>query len=211
MPKTKRQFRKNKNKNRNQSMAISIKPPTMRRLIPQVRHTYRFSSSSNVNVAITNNNLLAIMGNCCDVTNSSVISMHSTFQLHRIRCWAAVAPASGQPATVQINTASGSWNSAPNSTVSDTSTSYERPAFVQWVPQRGSQQGFWQAPAAATLFQIFSNVPIIVDVDITGSFTSAETGIATTVSTGTLGTYYWLALDGPTNHLLVPVGVLTTF
>jgi hypothetical protein len=182
-----------------------------KRLIPQVRHTYRFVSTAAVSVGITVDMLLAIMGNCCDVANSTVISIFSTMKLHRVRCWAAVAPASGQPAVVQLNTASGSFNSAPNNTISDTSTSYERPAFVEYRPLPGSQQSFWQSPNTGVLFNIFSNVPIVVDVDICGSFTSGETGIATAVSAGTLGTYYWLALDGPSNHFLAPVGLLTTF
>jgi hypothetical protein len=182
----------------------------MTRLIPQVRHTYRFSSVTSVNFAITPDTLLAAMGNCCDVVNSTVISMFSTCKIHRIRAWAAVAPSSGQPATVTLNWASGSFNNAANTSVSDTSTSYERPAFIDAKPPSGTIASFWVSPNTGTLCNIFSNVPIVMDVDVTGSTTSGETGIATAVSTAILGTYFWLALDGPGNNNMVPVGLLTT-
>jgi hypothetical protein len=170
--------------------------------------TYRFNSTTAVSAAVNSDKIIGALGSIA-TTTTNLSAYWATFKILRVRIWCAVAPVSGAPAKLYLNWFSSTFQASPNLDVSDSSTSYERPAYIDAVPPKGSQASFWNGLAAGTLFNIVSNCPIIFDLHVDAVASNAVTSLQTTITgPASVGVQYYLALDGSTNSL-VPESLLT--
>jgi hypothetical protein len=159
------------------------------------------------NQAITCDNVIAALGGIA--TSTTVLAgMFISFKIHRVRMWSA-AVNGGE--TVSINWNSATLLAAANLEYSDTTMSDAFPAFLDAVPPPGSNASFWNSPATSTLFDLVSTSSAVIDLDVSVIISDQVTTLQTVV-TGpmTADQVYFLALDGPSSNLLVPVSVNTT-
>jgi len=189
-----------------------IHPPQIRSN-PQMRHKFRFSSGSAGagTYIITNNDVLLACGTICTVTNSSVTAIFSSFRIRSVEVWGGfTGSAPSGPSTVAVN-----WNGAPifvaNAEVSDTSVSPAYPAHIVARPPKNTNASFWQTASSNSLFDLIvpSNAMVDLEVDLIMS-DNQDSLVQTGLATATLGTEYFLALDGFASNELVPVSLNTT-
>jgi len=175
-------------------------------------HKFRFLASSAVaNVTITNFNVLAALGGVGTVANSTITQFNKSFRIKSIEIW--TPPASqGASATCAVE-----WlapANSPNWEVSDSSMNPTYPAHILARPPPNSLASFWNAVSTSqNMFEITASGGSIVDlvVDYIEDDQEAANNTTTGVATVVLGNKYYLALDGVTTHLLVPVSLNTTF
>lgn len=189
---------------------VSLKPPQLNTSAPY-RHTYRFMNTAfAANVTVTASDLLGAAGTFAKTTNSIVTTWYTSFKIHRVRIWALTSNAGNTgTATVQL-TWSGTVAQPADKGINDISINPSVPAFIDSKPPAGSSPSFWNGQSSSSVFVISTNTDIIVDVDMSlqnfGGFDSLDISVATAV----LGEPYWLALDGASTNVLVPVGLQTT-
>jgi hypothetical protein len=176
---------------------------------PRMRHKFRFGAGSSGagTYNITNNDILLASGGLCTVTNSTITAIFASFRVIFVEAWAMAGAA---PATVSIN-----WNGTPvfvsNGEVSDTSVSPAYPAHIMARPPRESNAAFWQTASTGTLFVLVVPNDTVIDVmlDLVMS-DNQDVDTVTGVTTASLGTEYFLALDGAASNQLVPQSLNTT-
>lgn len=176
----------------------------------ELKHTFRFSASSAFQQTVTPIFLAAAAGAICSVTNSTLKTIAGSVKVNFIEVWSP-PPSQGAATTCSVDFA-GSANN-PNREYSDTSVSVTRPAHVLCNPPTQSLCSFWQQASNTTsdLFTIAGGAGAIIDVGLSIVLADGDAEPSSvTVTTATLGNVYYLALDGPTSNLLVPVSLATT-
>ncbi len=183
-------------------------------LIPQLRtniivnHRYRFLASSALNaVGIDPSQILGAIGGVCTVANTTLALLAKCVRLKSIEIWSPTATS-----TTGV-TCSVEWLStnSPSIEVSDTSINVSEPAHIKTVPPAMALAGFWQGFSSTDIFIITCPGGSVVDISVQYVLNDQSTASSTaTIATGTLGRQYYLALDGPTTNLLVPVSLSTT-
>lgn len=175
---------------------------------PVYSRQLRFNSNSNsVTKSITAIDLAGALGGICTVTNSKLNLFASSLKIRYVEVWAPVS-AQGAAVSLSINF-SGSANSA-DKLLSDTSVNVSVPAHIRAVPPRQTLASFYQSWSGTTTLMTL-NVPQDAIIDVGLSFTiTTDDGLSgstpqVTISSGTLGNTYYLALDGPTSNDFVPV------
>jgi len=186
----------------------AIRPPQIS-ANPRMRHKFRFGAGSSGagTYVITNNDLILACGGICTVANSTITAIFSSFKILFVEAWAQAGAA---PATIILN-----WNGTPvfvaNAESSDTSVSPAYPAHIRSVPPKESNASFWQTASSGSLFVLTVPNDTVIDVlvDLIMS-DQQDVDTVTGVSTATLGSQYFLALDGAASNNLVPVSLNTT-
>jgi len=144
------------------------------------------ANSSEQDEGFNYNTLAGMLG--IIATSSTVSTYLSTaFKLRRIRMWGPVATA-GTPVTVSIRLMQSSADFVtPPKTWTDTSVSFDHPAFLDWVPPLGSLAEKWHSsvqgdqiftltfPVGATIDFHFSYVLNDADGTINGPTLSGAT------------------------------------
>jgi hypothetical protein len=173
-----------------------------------LRHTYRYVSTSGNPTTITPTSLLCSAGTVCTVANTTVVSMFSAVKLNQIEMW---SPPASQGASVTCSVDwIGSANS-PNREYSDTSVSVSTPAYVRCPPPPMSLASFWQLASATGICNIVAPVGTIIDVHLSLIMQDdAETQANAAITTGTLGSTYFLSLDSNATHRFTPVSLTST-
>jgi hypothetical protein len=202
-----------KRKPRKQRLA---QPRLLNRAIPQIQtnfvksHRFRFLASSAVTAfGITNTDI----GGASGVVGSAALTVsmvNQSFRLKRIDIWAPTsASATGAITSVEwLGTAN-----SPNKEVSDISVNVSQPAFLSTKPPPLSLASFWQLVSSSNVLFVLT-CPGGSVIDVTLDLIENDSGTAIndiTVVTESSGVLYYLALDGVTNHKLVPVSLNTTF
>jgi hypothetical protein len=183
-------------------------------IVPQISsnvvksHVFRFTATSAFNGNIRQEDVGGALGTIATVVNSTVTYINETFKVRRIRIW--TPPASqGASATCSVNWIGGSF--AANKEISDTSVSVSVPAHIDCKPPPQSSASFWQNVASSTaLFTLACPSGSIVDLHVSYIEGDDESVNSAAVATAVLGHTYYLALDGPSTNLLVPVSLTTT-
>jgi len=187
-----------------------IHPPQIRSN-PQLRHKYRFAVGSAGTYIITNSDVLLACGVICTTANSVVTGIFSSFRIRSIEVWGGFvgSSTSNAPTTVAVN-----WNGAPifvaNAEVSDTSVSSAYPAHIVARPPKNTNASFWQTASSNSLFDLVVPTNAMIDLEVDLIMSDNQDAVTGTVTTGTLGTEYFLALDGAASNDLVPVSLNTT-
>jgi len=104
------------------------------------------ASSSQVDEPFDYNNIAGLVG--VIATSASVSTYLSVaFKIRRLVMWGPVATA-GTPVTVAIKLLETANDFVtPPKTWTDTSVSYDHPAFIDWVPPKGSLVSKWHSSA----------------------------------------------------------------
>jgi len=171
-------------------------------------HKFRFVATSVFSGNIRQEDIGGALGTIATVTNSTVTLINETFKIKKVEMW--TPPASqGAAATCSLNWIGGSF--APNKEVSDTSVSVSFPAHIVSKPPPNSSASFWQNVAGSTaMFTVVCPAGTIIDLSVSYIEGDDESVNTSAVATAVLGHTYYLALDGPTTNLLVPVSLTTT-
>jgi hypothetical protein len=150
------------------------------------------------------------LGGICTVVNSVHTAWASAFKVRRITIW----PAAGSDAIVLWGTSTAEQalqrddeivNSIP------TGITVDRPVSVH--PNPDSYMSMWQMTgqnSTDVMFYISAELGSIIDIE--GVFTLVNAYVApnATITAGTLGVTYYLALDGPSSNKAQPLGLPTT-
>jgi len=186
---------------------IAAKLPPNIATTPHVRHVFRFISTSASAVGVTVNDLLGMCGSVCTVVNSYVVTLSSSVRVNSVRCF----PAAG--GTVQLQ-----WNAIVSGIVPDDEHDMSTPTGVTMTgpstftpPPKSLCDSWMNSTIGSTpLFHLASSVGSIVDVNVSFRISNVLPGVAVAVTAGTLGAFYYLALDGPSSNTYTPLGVPTT-
>jgi hypothetical protein len=191
--------------------------------IPQFRsnisfsYTYRFVATAGATSVITGANIAGAIGGIGTTANSTVTLFSNSFKIKRIKMWAP-PPTQGSSATVscEFGQATGSVVNQTELEYSDTSINPSCPAYITMRPPKSSQSSFWQFPIGggnASLLTLTYPIGTVIDltVDVILADDNANRLQASSLVTVVLGNIYYLALDGPGPHNLVPVSLNTTF
>ncbi len=181
-----------------------------------VRKRFRFRASAALSGAsLTLNGFLGACGGICTVANTNLRAWASSFQIKRVVAWPP-GGVSGSTNQVFID-----WSSAGNSNFTpDTSRIVTIPDGVTvtkslvFEPPTKSLAEFWYNPtnmsATGPIMAMTCPSGTIVDLILTFTLSNVNLGNNITIAAGSVGTVYYLALDGPSNNKLVPLGVPTT-
>jgi hypothetical protein len=173
-------------------------PPQMRANL-EVKHQYRFVSSSGTPTTITDSTLLT----ACGCLASTAILGRAIFQavkVNRIEVW--TPPASvGAAATCSIfwtPTTGGIFGMSRE--VSDTTVSVSEPAHVISTPPKETLAGYYQIGLGNSLFTLVAPPGSLIDVWVSlvvidGAMTNATTS---TLVGATIGGVYYSSLDSST-------------
>jgi len=165
-------------------------------------------------ITVTALSLLGACGVVGSVTNLDVAALFASFRIKRLQIWSAPASVSANANTVTCVWAGAGTVASTVKIQSDSSISTAVPLYLDMKPPKESAASFWNVESGGGMFQIeeFGTAsPIIVDLTIdvkmySGGFAGTSIGVSTAV----VGELYFLALDGPSTNILVPVALGTT-
>jgi hypothetical protein len=181
-------------------------PPEIN-VTPKLRHVFRFTGGGTT-VTVTTGQILGALGGVCTVTNSTFRPWASTFRIRKLTIWSDVT-SSEQNAYIQ-------WSSALGGQVRDEEKVRSFPTGVTITaplvstPPPGTLAALWQDSSSNGIVVFFANPGSIIDLDVEFTLTNAIVTATQPITTGTLGSPYYLALDGPSSNVYVPVGLLST-
>jgi len=202
--------KKSRNGNRRPTNSSAFSPPQFESNVKS-HHRFRFvASSAESNFALTDTCVLAAMGSMGTVSNSIVTALFRSFKIKRLEMWSA-PPSQGTSATCSVE-----WfgfGNSPSIEHSDTTLSVAKNAHISVKPPSQSLASFWQKSTNTNLFVLNFTAGTIIDIIVDLILNDDEgTALSTAVSTATVGTVYYLALDQVLgSHILVPVSLTTTF
>jgi len=187
-------------------------------LPPQIESTLlvpfriRFVAGSNATISVSVIDLIGALGGVCTVTNSVFKPWASSVRLKKISAWTA-------PSNSIDTGASISWNSGVSGLNKDSEKSKDVPlgvtttGRVDFVPPKKALVSEWMASSVGStnIFTMIMTEGSLVDV--MGQFTLSNQFSSATIAitTGTLGTIYYLPLDGASSHVYFPNHLPTTF
>ncbi len=186
-------------------------PPTLN-VSPTLKQVFRFKATASSGVAVTVGTLFGALGGICTVANSKVQSWCSSARIKSVTLWPA-------PSTSTTPTPYLVWDAGQSGQIRDEQMDGSIPEgtavtkALRFLPPAGSLCGFWisAADSSATLFAVQAVSGMIVDLAVDYTLASGLGPVAaSTVVSGTLGSVYYLALDGPSSNKLVPTTLPTT-
>jgi hypothetical protein len=174
----------------------------------ELRHRYRFVSTSSASTAVTPNSLMCSAGTMCTVVNTTVTSFFGSVKVNQIEMWSPPA-SQGSSTTCSVDWIGSSYQ--PNREYSDTSVSVATPAHVISSPPPMSIAAFWQTSSTNTLFNLIAPVGTIIDVHLSLILNDDDESLVTSsVAGAALGNIYYLSLDSNATHHYPPVSLTTT-
>jgi hypothetical protein len=173
-----RQNPRNRNGNvrRNGGNISSHPPPISSQSVRSWKLRY-IATGAVSNVGFNTGDFSNIIGQTALTTTTSAY-LASDFRLRKVSMWGLVATA-GTPVTTAIdwNTTQTSTLSSPGNARSDTSISFDHPAYVSAKPPRGSLSGMWQKVIQAGATQLCSlSYPVGTTIDFELDFLINDNG-----------------------------------
>jgi hypothetical protein len=162
----------------------------------ELKHQYRYISTSGASTTITDSLLLTAAG-----VNANTAILGSPImrcvKVNRIEIWAPPA-SQGAAVTCSILYPASAANPMPRE-VSDTSVSVSSPAHVVSTPPPNSLPSFWQAGTGANLFTLVAPPGSIIDVWLSMVINDNSAVPTTAVLVGaSVGATYYCSLDSAT-------------
>jgi len=148
------------------------------------------------------------MGSICTVANSKVQPWTSSIRLVKVTVWPA--PSASAASATELY-----WSNGTSAQIPDEARITTIPEGISvtraltFKPPAMSLAADWLV-VPATIFTISSPVGSVVDVTIQSRLSNIFEVANITIVTGTLGTVYYLALDGPATNKYLPQGLPTT-
>jgi len=190
----------------------SVKPPQIQSNII-VSHVYRFVSNNGEAITVSSLNLLGAAGVMGTVANTDVQTIFASVKVHSVTMWGTVT--AGDSFTVSCEWEGAAGTIINNAEASDTSTSVAYPAYLFTRPPKRSSAEFWMPANGTTVFTLTAPSGTIIDVHMSLISQDDDDGQSLAnykipVSSCTVGTSYYLALDGPASNEYIPVSLTTT-
>jgi len=185
-------------------------PPTLQVAPPLRRVTYRYLVETSGSYAITVHTMLGALGGICTAANSKVNSWSASFKIRKVTVW---PPSTSTPVSCSLTWTAGSVGQVPDEikdgTIPEGITSTK--ALVFQPPAR-SLCGYWidSTDVTSTLFDVLSAAGAVIDLMVDYRLCASLTSVQSTIAAGTLGTVYYLALDGPASNKIVPTSLPST-
>lgn len=177
----------------------------------EVKHQFRFTSTSGSSTPIYDSYLLTAAG----VSATTAILGNPLFQsvkVNQIEIW---TPPASQGAAVTCSVLFPSANNSPAREVSDTSVSVSQPSHVKVSPPPNSLCSFWQnGSSPSSLFTLTAPSGSIIDVWLSLVMKDGPGGFAANTAvlvSATVGTVYYCSLDSNTSagSIYRPVSLAT--
>jgi hypothetical protein len=190
---------------RGKGTAASDLPPQLS-CVPMINHTFRFVSNSANLTTVDVGSIMGMLG-VIGTTATTVTTVASSFRLKSLKVW----PPAGNNAFIEWNSAEGyvrdeiKDSSVPSGITVTKSLSFYPPKkslLSNWVCD--------QIPGTH-IFNIYAPSGSIIDVKVVYTLSGAIAPETIGVTSAAVNSFYYLALDGPTNHRYVPVALPTTF
>jgi hypothetical protein len=190
-----------------------ILPPVLDNTV-KGSHCYRYfvaSAASPVSVSVED--VLGALGGICTVANSLLKPIMSSFKIRKVVAY----PSSSTSST--DNFCQFSWNSGLLPQQVDSLMTQDIPEGVSsskpvvFVPPAKTLASDWVACTAtvtANLFTIFADAGSIIDLHVDYTISNAFIPATISIATGTLGTMYYLPLDGHASNTIVQAHLPTT-
>lgn len=190
-------------------------PPELNAVI-SCTHTFRFQCVTGFSALqnITGGNLAGAIGGFCTTANSVVKTIASSIRVRKVVVWPSVQTTPQNPPEV-------TWFSPITVMEKDASkerilpAGYSLSAALVSRPPRNTLCSDWFAVSSGASQPMFGLTNIaggsVIDVTLSWTITNNLVTSSPAIATGTLGTYYYLYLDGSTSHQLQPVGKPSTF
>jgi hypothetical protein len=183
------------------------RPPQIKSNV-ELRHRYRFISTSGTATALTPTSLMCAAGTICTTVNSVCTSVFASVKINSIQMW---SPPASQGASTTCSCEWVGFNNSPNREYSDTSVSVSVPACVSCSPPPQSLASFWQTVGTTSLVTLIAPTGTIIDIVLSLIFTDDELANASSsVGVGALSASYYLSLDPNATHRYTPVSLTTT-
>jgi len=187
-------------------LTLTSLPPEIR-TSRQVNAVLRFQNTSASLVGVSSGQLAAACGGIA-TGSTTVTTWASSIKLHTVHVW----PASG--GFVSLFWTRGTGEFVPDDMKDATiPTGVTSTSMSRFSPPSLSLAGFWHNvdQVSTGLFSISSTVGSVIDVHVTYTLTNQLPTMGNvTVTSASVGLPYYLALDGPTSNVYVPVAVPTT-
>jgi len=186
------------------SRAVSrISLPPSLQATPEVSHVFRFVSTGT-SAVITVGNILAALGNTCTVANTTVASWAACFRIIAIHTWSAADAGNAGAKLAEVN-----WQAGSSGQQMDEQKITNIPKGVSvtdcqsFQPPAKSLAGFWieSSQATSNVMALTVAAGTVVDLQVKYRTSNVFTPINTGVSSGVLGSPYYLPLDGSGNTL----------
>jgi len=151
---------------------------------------------------VTYGRMLTAMGGICDVKDTSIQSIHSTFRLRKVTLWPSVNTGTGANSLPEVEYLGGGTTEVArdqsfNKTIPAGVTA--DPGAIVSTPPAGTLAGDWIYPAASAsqVLMHFHNLTqgTVIDVLIEGTLRNNLSGVQGSISTGTVGAMYWTYLE----------------
>jgi hypothetical protein len=189
-------------------------PPQLNNSVA-LTHVFRyFVATTAAPVSVSVQDMLGALGGICSVGNSLLKPWSSSFRIHSVTAYPSTAAAAPNE-----NFCALWWNAGPSFQQKDVEESKDVPqgvtmtAPVRFTPPGKTLAGDWLACTATgstNLFSMFVSAGSIIDLHVSFTLSNQFIPATMTIGTGTLGTIYYLALDGPSSNTIVPAHLPTT-
>ncbi len=190
-------------------------PPALE-TTPKVHHRYRFRSTTALaGQSITFANLVGALGSICTVAATKVRTWASSIKIDWVKIWLP-GNVTGGPDYCFIDwAASGNINFVPDySKIMTLPDGVSVTGHLTFAPPKESLASMWlntaNLSASGAVLGITCPVGSIIDISMMYTLGNVSGGLDVTIASGSVGTIYYLALDGPSSNKLVPLGLPTT-
>jgi len=187
-------------------------------LPPQINSTItvstriRYTAGSDNVVSVSAQDLAGACGGICTVTNSVFRPWASSFRIKKLVAWPAAS------ASV-LNTVQLSWNSGIAGANRDVESSTDLPEGITnttacvFVPPPKSLASDWftATTGSTNIFTLVCTSGSVLDLYLDYTLANQFVSGTSTIATGTLGSIYYLPLDGASSHQYFPLHLPTTF
>jgi hypothetical protein len=188
---------------RGKGKSTGVDLPSSLQVVPTLKHTFRFLSTSNNIGSVTVGTLLAAAGTI-GTTVIQTTNWNASVRLHSIKVW----PPAGSSCFVEWVTTGGYARDEIKDSSLPTGVTVTK--SLTFTPPKLSFAALWQANVGNTLFKMYAPTGSIIDVHVSlnnvGSFATNNNVVASAV----LGSIYYLYLDGSSTHYFQPVALPTT-
>jgi len=178
-----------------------------------VNHTYRFRFSAALSQeAVGLGGLLGAMGTIGRTVNATVANIFSSCKVNSVTLWPPATSAALDGITLDWLGAAGylpdeGWDV----TIPDGITMTRA---MRVIPPRNSLASDWlnsgTIALGTTIFTLTGPEGTILDLNISGRMANVVGCSNFAVAVGVVGTMYYLALDGPSQNKVQPVGIPST-
>jgi len=197
-----------KSKSRNNNNNFSTVPA--KDLVHRVKTVIRFYASASGTNTVSVPSILGALGGVCVSSNSTLQPWASSFRIRQVDLYPAANASGEDAANVQ-------WDTGLSGFVRDELKDITMPigitiaSKVSSNPSPKTLASDWiSCTETGNVFSLNVASGTIIDIHIDYTLSATFKAPTIAISTGTSGNIYYLALDGPSTNVFVPVALTTT-